>query len=106
MKKIFIIVIIIIILLFNSTRVFATLDGYAVCFGLDETAYNTTTRWNQEANSTNIVNDARNMYASMGYTAYKYVNPTFTRFQSFLSDNATRMLEADIVLISGHASPT
>ena len=44
MKKIFIIVIIIIILLFNSTRVFATLDGYAVCFGLDETAYNTTTR--------------------------------------------------------------
>ena len=92
----------IIVIIMLSTQVFA-LDGYAVCFGLNEKAYSSN---GEGADTTKIVTDARNAYATMGYTAYRYINPTFTRFQSFLPDNSTRMLESDIVLISGYASPT
>lgn len=108
-KKIFLIVVI--ILLGIGSQTFAE-SGYAVSFGLNENllksrTQNTTYIVNNQnpfADATDTINNATEGFKALGYTSFKYINPTYTRFHSFLPDNKARMLESDIVLIVGHGA--
>lgn len=95
-KKIFLIMTIII--LGFCSQSYAE-SGYTVSFGL-----NTTLFTSSGPDATNTVNTAKAGFERLGYTSFKYINPSFTRLQSFLPDNTTRMLESDIVLLVGHGT--
>ena len=97
MKKIFKIKIIIIglILLINLCSIQANAAGNnAVVCGLKE----------GNVKLTEVVNNSKKTFGELGYNSVGYINPTQNQFSGYAADNVNKLLESDIVVLTGHGT--